>query len=258
MIISSCKLIRRSSRRKGFSRRQPPHTNAEFMSDAFWFLPTSTMRANERQQQSFMMCQMIFLQRTFFFFFSGALIDNVLNWKHFLIFPNHLSDSRVSVAAFPIDILPSTDRLLTLLLLFFDSHGTKKIHWTIFLFEETSSERKRKKKIKYGLTVIFAWMSYFFPFFEMKRHVSSSTLALTIWKSSWLFVNSFSRVFISDLRLFKQTAIVRLFRSDFLPIKRTLEFKFRVFFDVAYTPNWVYLISRFSRHFKSSVSRFIC
>jgi hypothetical protein len=60
------------------------------------------------------------------------------------------------------------------------------------------------------LTVIFAWMSYFLPFFVINRQVNSSTLALMIWNRSWLLGKSFSRSFISNFKLFKQIAIISI------------------------------------------------
>ena len=100
----------------------------------------------------------------------------------------------------------------------------RSIEPTIFFRGNIEMKKREKKKIKIknGLTVIFAWISYFLPFFEMNRHVSSSTLALTIWKSSWLLLNSRSSVFISCFKLLRQ-AIAFRDRNFFLTIKRTLE-----------------------------------
>ena len=54
------------------------------------------------------------------------------------------------------------------------------------------------------LTVILAWISYFFPFLPTNLQLSSSTLADIIWNLSWLFGKTDSRVLISCLRVFKQ------------------------------------------------------
>lgn len=55
-----------------------------------------------------------------------------------------------------------------------------------------------------ALTVIFAWISYFFPFLPINRQLSSSTLADTIWKRSWFLGNIDSNVRISCLSVFRQ------------------------------------------------------
>lgn len=54
------------------------------------------------------------------------------------------------------------------------------------------------------LTVKLAWISILRPFLDMKRHVNSSTVAVIIWKVSWVLGNTASSFFISCFRLCKQ------------------------------------------------------
>lgn len=60
---------------------------------------------------------------------------------------------------------------------------------------------------------MFAWISYFFPFFPINLQLNSSTLADTIWNRSWFLEKNPSNVLISCLRVFRHA--IRLTNWEF-------------------------------------------
>lgn len=90
-------------------------------------------------------------------------------------------------------------------------------------------QRDKQMGLSTQLTVIFAWISYFLPFFPINLQLSSSTLADTIWKRSWFLEKKLSNVRISCFNVFKHAIRLRDWR--FWDPNYNQQFSFTLYFN---------------------------
>lgn len=129
-----------------------------------------------------------------------------IKWKHFhtLLQTHNLTKLKCTICL--QSILTYMTRITTL-----DYSNFHAWFWSLF---QWGKEKKWKKKIGNSYTVMFAWTSYFSPFFPINRHVSSSTVAESIWNLLCILGNAVSRTRMSSFNLARQ-AICQIFMNYF-------------------------------------------